>query len=257
MGTSPPTAETISVSARLPVVNSALAVGKPVASAIHTIGLLAFLAGGAYFSFLRANVQRAQVAPNHHLYLPSLALEWAWFGYVLWGVRKRGISLRELIGPRWSSAKQVFTDIGIAVAFQISALFVLAAVGYLLHTGSSVESIRFLAPVGSIELAMWVLISVSAGICEETVFRGYFQRQFIGWTGNAVVGMLISAMVFGACHIYQGGKHAIIIGVYGALFGALSLYRRSLKPGMIAHALQDTCSGVLLSMMIKYKFGAM
>src|SRR5258708_34535950 len=137
MGTSPPTAETISVSARLPVVNSALAVGKPVASAIHTIGLLAFLAGGAYFSFLRANVQRAQVAPNHHLYLPSLALEWAWFGYVLWGVRKRGISLRELIGPRWSSAKQVFTDIRIAVAFQISALFVLAAVGYLLHTGSS------------------------------------------------------------------------------------------------------------------------
>jgi len=87
------------------------------------------------------------------------------------------------------------------------------------------------------------------------VFRGYLQRQFISWTGNAVVGVLISAAVFGAGHIYQGGKQAIIIGVYGAFFGALSLYRRSLKPGMIAHALQDTCSGVLISLMIKYKFG--
>ena len=162
-----------------------------------------------------------------------------------------------MLGPRWSSAKKVFIDIGMAVAFQVGALFVLAVVGHLLHAGPAIEKIRFMAPVGWLELVMWVLLSVSAGICEEMVFRGYLQRQFISWMRSAVVGVLISAAIFGAGHIYQGGKQAIIIGVYGALFGALSLYRRSLKPGMIAHALQDTCSGVLISLMVKYKFGGM
>jgi uncharacterized protein len=257
MSTIQPTSPNASVDAPAPALSSALEVRKPVASVIHTIGMLLLLAGGAYYSVIRASHLRTLAAPNHHLYLPTLAQEWIWFAYVFFGVRMRGVSLRELIGPRWSSAKQLFTDIGIAILFQICALAVLALVGHLLSTESKLQSIRFLAPVGATEMVMWVLVSISAGICEETVFRGYLQRQFIGWTGNAIVGVLMSAAFFGACHIYQSGKQAIVIGIYGALFGGLSLYRRSLKPGMIAHGLQDTSAGILISLLIKYRVGGM
>ncbi len=37
----------------------------------------------------------------------------------------------------------------------------------------------------------------------------------------------------------------ITITVYGALFGLLAWWRRSLRPGMIAHAWTDIFSGVI------------
>jgi hypothetical protein len=39
----------------------------------------------------------------------------------------------------------------------------------------------------------------------------------------------------------------LIIAVYGCMFGALALWRRSLRPGIIAHFLQDSISGIFLA----------
>ena len=86
-----------------PTENSLVAPSRPIASAAHTIGLLVFLTAWAYFGREWTNHMRAQTAPNHMLlYLPTLAMEWSVFGYIVWGVRKRGISLRELVGSCWS-----------------------------------------------------------------------------------------------------------------------------------------------------------
>jgi len=75
------------------------AANLPIAGVAHTIGLLAFLTAWAYFGREWTNHMRAQAAPNHMLlYLPTLAMEWSVFGYIVWGVRKRGISVRELVG---------------------------------------------------------------------------------------------------------------------------------------------------------------
>jgi len=111
---------------------------------------------------------------------------------------------------------------------------------------------QFMMPVGALELAVWLLLSLTAGICEETIFRGYFQRQFISWTGNTIVGIVISAALFGAAHIYQGWKQTIVIGVFGAMYGTLAVIRRSLKPGMMAHAFQDSAAGIALMLAAKY-----
>jgi membrane protease YdiL (CAAX protease family) len=226
---------------------------QPIASPAHTIGLLLFLTAWAYFSREWTNHMRAQAAPNHMLlYLPTLAMEWSVFGYIVWGVRKRGISLRELVGPRWSKGKQNLVDFGIAACFELTALFVLGVVAHLLHAESNAKTMTFMMPANALEIVVWLMLSLTAGICEETIFRGYFQRQFIGWTGNVVVGIIISAAIFGACHIYQGWKQTIVIGVFGAMFGTLAVMRRSLKPGMIAHSFQDSAAGVALMLATKY-----
>jgi len=57
---------------------------------------------------------------------------------------------------------------------------------------------------------------------------------------------LLSAAVFGAGHIYQGGKHAIVIGVYGVLFGILGEMWKSLRPGIMVHAWHDAITGLLV-----------
>lgn len=85
---------------------------------------------------------------------------------------------------------------------------------------------------------------MTAGFCEETIFRGYLQKQFIAWTNNAALGVFLSAAVFGVCHIYQGAKAAVVITVFGLLFGTLAQWRKSMRPGMITHAMHDTLSGL-------------
>jgi uncharacterized protein len=224
----------------------------PVAGAVHTIALIAFLAVWTYFGLAHTNYMRGQSAPNRLLlYFPTMAMEWSVFAFIAWGMRKRGVTLRELIGPRWSDPAQFFTDVGIGIAFQLGALFAVTFLSLLIHATQNSTSIMFMMPRGALEIAVWIFLALTAGICEETIFRGYFQRQFISWTGNTVAGILISAILFGAIHLYQGGKQTVVIGALGALFGGLAAYRRSLKPGIIAHFLQDGVTGVVLSLMRK------
>jgi membrane protease YdiL (CAAX protease family) len=101
-----------------------------------------------------------------------------------------------------------------------------------------------LLPQNQLEIFLWILTSITAGICEEIIFRGYFQRQFSAWTGNVSAGVLLSAAAFGAGHIYQGWRSAIIILVYGLLFGILAEFRKSLRPGMMTHAWHDGFAGL-------------
>lgn len=231
---------------------------KPVASAIHTLGLLVFLGIWAYLGRVQATQMRAEAVPNHlQLYLPIFISEWLLFGYVVYGIRRRGVTLRELVGPRWSSPAKFFLDLAIAIGFIAISLIILGLVGHLIRVEPSLDAVRFMAPIGVSQMVMWLLLSLTAGICEETIFRGYLQRQFTDWMNSAVAGVVISGAIFGACHIYQGGKHAILIAVFGMLFGTLTVLRRSLRPGMIAHALQDSVAGLAISYAISHKLGGM
>jgi len=45
--------------------------------------------------------------------------------------------------------------------------------------------------------------------------------------------------------IYQGWRFVLIISVIGTMFGVLAPQRRSLRPGMVAHFLQDGIGGLL------------
>jgi membrane protease YdiL (CAAX protease family) len=47
------------------------------------------------------------------------------------------------------------------------------------------REITQLAPDGGREIAAWAMLCLLIGFVEETVFRGYLQRQFIGWARGA------------------------------------------------------------------------
>jgi membrane protease YdiL (CAAX protease family) len=224
----------------------------PVASALHTVVFLLVLFGSAGLMYFSAGHLRAAEQPSRVLfYVTTIAWEWFLMGYVLVGVRLHKTPLLEVMGARWKSAKDVFRDIGIALAFWFVALLVLALVAHLLHFQGMKQNVRFLAPEGRMEIVLWIAVSVTAGICEETIFRGYLQKQFIAWTGSVPAGVLLSAAAFGVGHIYQGAKATVVIGVYGLMFGMLAHKRASMRPGMITHALHDTFSGLAIKFLPK------
>ncbi len=211
----------------------------------HSLGLLVLLLSIS-LGFFR--LQTEGLAPGksgeHHwgnigLYLAIVASEWALCLYIWLGSLCRGaIPFRDLIGGRWSSLKEVLRDIGVAAAFWLVWSAVALAVGFVLKPGHS-EPTAFLNPKGAVEVTLWVMMSITAGFCEELVYRGYLQRQALALTGSAAIAVLAQGVLFGAGHWYQGGKKVIIIAVLGVLFGVLAQWRKSLRPGMIAHAWED------------------
>jgi membrane protease YdiL (CAAX protease family) len=187
----------------------------------------------------------ATANPNRmRFYAVTLLYEWFLFVLVLAGARRSGASVLVVLGEHWRSVRQVLRDIAIAAGFWIVAAMFLWIFGWLLRVAALGRNVSML-PHGGIELTLWIALSVTAGICEETIFRGYLQRQFMALTKSAAAGILLSAAAFGAAHAYQGFRMTILIGLYGAMFGILAYWRGSVRPGMIAHAWNDSLNGVI------------
>lgn len=220
------------------------------AGAIHTILLLLVLGGWTILGKVAADQMRAAAHPHRvRFYLQTLVFEWLLFLFIVAGVRRSGKPVGLVVGGRWESARQVLKDIGIAGAYWLVSGVLLVILTRLLHVTGFARKLDFILPHGAIEITLWVALSITAGICEETIFRGYLQRQFTALTKNIPLGIVLSAPAFGAAHAYQGPRMMIVIGLYGAMFGILAYWRGTVRPGMIAHAWQDSLSGIVASVM--------
>ncbi|MGA9642142.1 MAG: CPBP family intramembrane glutamic endopeptidase [Terriglobales bacterium] len=220
-----------------------------VASWTHTIALLAVLGGWALLAKMLAEQMRAASNPNRvRAYAVTTLMEWLVFGFVVWGVRRSGASVLLVVGERWRSARRVLRDLGVAAGFWVVAVALLWVFSKLLGIDSEGRNMQFILPHGGVEIAVWIVLSVTAGICEETIFRGYLQRQFIALTRSAPAGILLSAAAFGAAHAYQGWRLVVLISLFGAMFGILAYWRGSVRPGMMAHAWQDSLGGIIAAL---------
>lgn len=89
------------------------------------------------------------------------------------------------------------------------------------------------------------------GICEETLFRGYFLNRIRPLVDNQQMALVIQAVLFALIHLprylttYPAlsvmtiVSQLITVGLLGYLFGWLFLKSRSLWPGIIAHSVWD------------------
>lgn len=218
---------------------------RPIAALWHTVVLLCILAGFSLASARSANLTPVVSRYGRYAgYVQVMTLEWAMVVFVWYGIRRRGVRLRDLVGGKWNGIGAMVRDVAIAIGFLLVSGGILNAMSRLLKAVPN-QAIRNLLPRGHTEIAIFLAVAATAGFCEEVIFRGYLQRQFAAVTRSAAVGILVQALAFGAGHGYQGWKYMAIIAVFGILFGLLAEWRRSLRPGMIAHALQDGVVGLL------------
>ncbi len=217
----------------------------------HTLLLLAVLGG---MSLLNVKTGHGRDSGSEHLriYLFTMLYEWLLVGYVWWGVRRAGGSLRELIGGRWQKVEDFLLDIGIAFGGWIATLCVIAVIAVAMgmnhagNIGDTQKQIGFLAPESHWEILLWLCLRATAGICEEILFRGYLQRQCTRLVRNRWLALAVVSIFFGMGHGYEGTQRMVLIGVLGFGLGTMSLLRKSLRPAMIAHSTQDAMAGLLL-----------
>jgi hypothetical protein len=213
----------------------------------HTALVVAVLLGGSLFN--ARQMHRAGLASHHagH-YLGGICVELLLLLLTWWGLRMRRVRIADVLGFR---PGELGRDVGAAAIFWILAVIVLACIGFvlrLLHFATPEKAIAALAPQSALEMLLWIALSATAGFVEEFVFRGYFLRQFASARHAVWLGVVASSLLFGCSHAYEGAAGMIAITAYGALFCGLAILRRSLRPGMIAHAWHDIFSGAMLAL---------
>ncbi len=216
------------------------------ASRKHTLIFIAICLAVTAVSALSAK-NGAPRSSNQMLqvYLWLIGLEWLWVRFVYKGMQARGRSILELIGRPWFTPRQLAGDLVYAVlALGFSyALFVGAH--HLLSHGEAVSNPLLPAvPSGVAGTLVWIGLSLSAGICEEIVFRGYLQRQLAALSGSTSIAIIGQAIMFGVGHGYQGVGAVINIVVYGLAIGVLAQWRGNIRAGILAHAAWDILEGL-------------
>jgi membrane protease YdiL (CAAX protease family) len=195
--------------------------------------------------------QAATLPSRMPAYIGTVIYELALFGYAWLGLWLRGARVREVIGGKWNRFSDFLVDFATAILFAIVVTTVVATLSALVHFNGT-EAAKPLLPQSVRELVVFTFLSVTAGFCEEFVFRGYFMRQFLAATQVPWIAIALQAVLFGSAHIYQGWRGVVVISVYGALFGTLAYWRKTLRPGMIQHMGQDSLSGVAGYLLTKY-----
>ena len=204
----------------------------------------------AYYGTIRSAHQRAGLGPSRpYMYLRTMLFEFVILAIVVVGVRIRRSSLQVIFGQRWRSLGQLLTDLGLGVLLLLASTVVPSIFGSHQSEGSAEHSISYLLPQTWNEVLMWIALSITAGVCEEVIYRGYLQRQIMALTRSVPAGIVLSAVAYGAAHAYQGLQRAFVIAASALLFGLLAQKRGTVRPGMIAHSLQDAIAPLLVKLM--------
>lgn len=180
------------------------------------------------------------------LYGSTIAFQWSMLGIVAWRAFARGLRPGELGLGQGFSGTLLFWSMAGAVAFGTFQWFNLRRIGRM--TGPVPELMRKLSqrllPQKPIESAPYALLAITAGVCEEFVYRGFVMAALAraGFAAWAI--LTVSAILFGLAHAYQGKSGVIGTTLLGLLFGFGRILAWSLVPVVVWHAVVDLIAGV-------------
>ena len=229
--------------------SSTMPTRRRIAPVWHTLVLIAFFDGTAVLGWLGMYLlgrMHQSLPPEPHpvtAYSWTIVLEWVSVLWVWLGVHRRGIRIPDLIAGVWPDGKSFLRDVLIGAGLWVVWLGAWNVEYLLLGPTPSLYPVHF--PAGVLEISLWIGVSVSAGFCEEVVFRGYLQKQIQAVTGSLPLAVVIQALVFGIAHLDVSWVRAGMHVFFGVLCGLLAVWRRSLRPGILGHAWTDMSARLL------------
>jgi len=180
------------------------------------------------------------------LYGFTIVFQWAAVSVVAWRALARGMTPAQL-----GLASQSWIEI-ILVSLLGAALLGgfhwlrLWKAGKL--EGPAADRMRKLAglilPTTIVELLPYLALAITAGVCEEFLYRGFAMAALsgVGLAKWAVV--ILSSILFGVAHAYQGRGGILGTLLLGILFAVVRLAYDSLVPVMVWHAAVDIVAGI-------------
>lgn len=221
-------------------------VRQPRIGAVPALLLFIVLFVGVYWA---VHVLSAQLAPFFRLETlrekgaykasVSVVLDWAAFGAMLLVLRLRGQTLRDIGWRKPGSLAGWLTAAVVAVAY----------VGFT--SLGPLKNAPMLTDWSFYRIGLAVSVGLTAGICEEAMFRGFVMTAARDTGAATWLQILLAAVLFGLGHVGWGGMGSgfsigaaigamISTTFLGAMLaGVYVLGRRSLMPAIAAHAAID------------------
>jgi uncharacterized protein len=185
------------------------------------------------------------------LALYSKIIAWQWFLVValLLIVRRHGLSAAD-VGERLGDARlTVAVTAGLLAIVVVVFAIILRRIRHAPQRVSSVgtHSVRHIVPGFGLEMVLFALVSVTAGICEELLYRGWLVNILRVATGSVWTAVGVSAAMFGIGHAYQGATGILRTTFVGLQLALLFVFVDSLIPGQVVHATVDLGTGLAMA----------
>ena len=185
-------------------------------------------------------------------YWLNVGLQWALTGVALGAWAHAGRRADEL-GFTWPAGWQAPVGLGIAMllAATLTAQYVV-----LMRTGRGrrqlLDELRRQAPFAPQtrrELGHFMALAVTAGVCEEILYRGFLIWYVSRYTGTTLPGLaaavILATAVFGLGHAYQGAKGVVQVSALALLAGVLYVWTGSLLVVIPLHVAVDVIGGIV------------
>ncbi len=161
--------------------------------------------------------------------------------------------------PFVRTARNAFVDAG-AVAYVVTAVLVVAflvvplvLLFFVRHDGADLPAlgdIQALLPRNRAEVRLGALLSLNAGVVEELLFRLALPALLYGAFGSSVFALIVSVLLFGGLHAYQGLGGILATALIGAILLALYVATGSILVPIVVHILIDLRSFVAIPLIV-------
>ena len=176
-------------------------------------------------------------------YWSSIATLWL-LGTVSWLVGTRTGGLVAIGVTPLAPAPFIAWTLGLLAA-GLGIIVVFRQVALVLRLSES-PLLRALLPQTGDERRVFAILSVAAGVGEELAYRGYAIPVLLPVVGP-VGALLLTSVVFGVLHVYQGALGILRTTAIGATLAGGFLLSGSLLPAVVAHVLIDILAGLVLA----------
>lgn len=186
-----------------------------------------------------ARVQLDQL-PRVHIYLSSAVTLWLLAIAAILAAQYSGFT------PSMIGLRAVPSGLFVAwVVFGVGCAALLAVAAHFAgHTESPI--LLHLLPVTLRERVVFSGLSITAGICEEIVFRGFLLAALTPLVGSTLLALIISSFLFGLLHAYQQSAGVARAALLGVALGVPYLASGTILPSMAAHTIIDLLGGLWL-----------
>jgi membrane protease YdiL (CAAX protease family) len=180
------------------------------------------------------------------LYLSTITFQWVAVAITAWRAGARGLTLEEL-GLLVHGPGRILL-VALAGAGVLGGLQWLNLRRMGRSSGKAREFMQTLAerifPQSRKELAVFLALAVTAGLCEEFLYRGFAMAALTraGLPSWGVV--LLSSILFGLAHLYQGRGGLLSTLVIGTVFGTARIAYDGLLPAIVWHFAVDAVAGL-------------
>jgi membrane protease YdiL (CAAX protease family) len=181
------------------------------------------------------------------LYLSTIAFQWIAVAIAGWRAWAHGYTRIELgLGTGPNPFRSIIAGVlgtGILAGLHWMNFRRMARLRDRLPARVSEMASRIL-PQSKSERMPFLALALTAGCCEEFLYRGFAITAFLRAGFPTWASVMVSSVLFGAAHLYQGRGGLIGTGLLGLIFGVFRVFTGSIIPVAAWHAAIDIVAGI-------------